>query len=170
MGPPFGLEGFVKVRSLSGETAHLSALKSVCIKREDGAKLIFEKVLPIEKTMCSGEFFLIKFLGIDSPEAAAELRGAKLMADRSQAAPLREGEFYVEDLKGLTVIAANFADSENEEVLGSITDIIEGGGGELVELKLLSGETKLVPFRKEFIADINIESGRMILREKWILE
>ena len=168
VGPPFGIKGFVKVRSLSGETAHLLTLESVCLKQSEDGKVFTEKVYPIEETMISGEFLLVKFHGVDSPEAAAALKGARLFVDRSQAAPLKEGEFYVEDLKGLKVIAES--PLEVEEILGHITDIFEGGGGELAEIRLLSGEIKLVPFRKEFIGDISIEKGRLILLERWILE
>jgi 16S rRNA processing protein RimM len=109
----------------------------------------------------------MKFQGMDTPEAVGALKGAKLMADRSQAVPLKEGEFYVEDLKGLAVIAA---DSPSDEALGHITDILEGGNGELAELRLLSGELRLVPFRNEFFGDISIEKGRVVLLERWILE
>ena len=161
LGPPFGLKGYIKVRSLSGENDHLKALKSVCLKQGEN-----EKVFIIEDSTFSGEFLLMKFQGIDSPEAANELKGSRLMVNRSEAAPLKEGEFYVEDLKGLAIID----NSESGEVLGHIIDIVEGGGGELAELRLLTGEIKLVPFRKEFIGDINIEDGKLILLEKWILE
>ena len=166
VGPPFGVKGFVKVRSLSGETAHLRALKSVRLKQGEE-----ERVFSVEETTLSGDILLMKFHGINSPEAASALKGARLFVDRSQAAPLNEGEFYVEDLKGLQVIATSPESSlEAGEVLGHITDILEGGGGELAEIRLLSGEIKLVPFRKEFIGDISMEKGLVILLERWILE
>jgi len=83
----------------------------------------------------------------------------------------------VEDLKGLAVIAAipgspsDIVNASGDgELIGHITDILEGGNGELAELRLLSGELKLVPFRNEFFGDISIEKGRVVLRERWILE
>jgi 16S rRNA processing protein RimM len=106
----------------------------------------------------------MKFKGIDSPEAAKLLSGAEIVADRAHAAPLKPGEFYIEDLKGLEVA------DETGEILGTIADIVEGGGGELAELKLNTGETKLVPFRNEFFGKISLEDNRAILLEKWILE
>jgi 16S rRNA processing protein RimM len=162
VGPPFGLKGFVKVKSLSGETAHLLKLKSVLLWQPGGERLWeVEESAPINTPASS---LLMKFRGIDTPEAARALRGAELITSRAHAAPLGEGEFYVEDLKGLGIF------SKSGERLGEIAAILEGGGGSLVELRLPSGETRLVPFRNEFFGDIDLPGGRVILLQNWILE
>jgi len=70
----------------------------------------------------------------------------------------------VEDLKGLEVI-----DGEGK-ALGHIVDLIEGGGGNLAEVKLLSGARRLAPFRKEFFGDVSLEEGKIVLLESWVLE
>ena len=159
VGSPFGVKGFVKVRPLSGEIEHLLKLESVVIS-QDGK----ERLLQIEEASPSHPGVIMRFAGIDSPEAAKTLNGAQLLAGREQAAPLRDGEFYIEDLKGLPI------NTENGEIIGHITDIIEGGGGELAEIKLSNGEKRLVPFRNEFFSEICPEKGRIILQNLWILE
>jgi 16S rRNA processing protein RimM len=160
IGAPFGLKGFVKVRPCSGEIDHLLALESARV-RQNGA----ERVLRIAEITPSPPMVLIRFAGIDSPEAAKALHGAELLVDRERASPLKDDEFYVEDLRGLVVAAA-----DNGEILGSITGIVEGGGGYLAEIKLAAGGVKLVPFRKEFFAQISPEQGRATLLCRWILE
>ena len=110
------------------------------------------------------ETALIRFAGIDNPEKAALLNGAEIIAPRENAAPLKDGEYYVEDLKGLEVI-----DREGK-ALGHIVDLMEGGGGNLAEVKLLSGARRLAPFRNEFFGDVNFEKGQIALLESWILE
>ena len=161
IGSPFGVKGFVKVRSLSGEIDHLLNLQSVVVNK-DGK----EQLHHIEEGAPAGTpgSVLIRFKGIDSPEAAKTLNGAQLLVSRDQAAPLGDGEFYIEDLKGLPVL------SEDGETIGIITDIIEGGGGELAEIKLTNGEKRLVPYRDEFFKDTSLEKGRAILQDLWILE
>ena len=159
VGSPFGVKGFVKVRPLSGEVDHFLKLQSVQTSK-DGK----ERLLQIEEINPSPPNVLIRFKGIDTPEAAKTLNGTQLLADRSQAAPLTEGEFYIEDLKGLPVV------SGSGEEIGVITDIIEGGGGELMEIKLTNGETRLVPLRKEFFPEISPENGKVVLDNLWILE
>jgi 16S rRNA processing protein RimM len=158
-GAPFGLKGFLKVHPCSGEIDHLLKLQSVVVSK-DGR----ERLLQIEETSPAPPSVLMRFAGIDSPEAAKTLNGARLLAGREQAAPLGEGEFYIEDLKGLAVTTGN------SETIGHITDIIEGGGGELAEIELSGGEKRLVPFRREFFSEICPEKGRLILQNLWILE
>jgi ribosomal 30S subunit maturation factor RimM len=47
---------------------------------------------------------------------------------------------------------------------------VEGGGGELAEIKLSLGESRLVPFRQEFFGAISPEKGYVVLKNLWILE
>ena len=159
IGAPFGIKGFVKVRPLSGEIEHLLKLESVVVCK-DGK----ERLLDIEEAAPALPGVVIKFAGINNPDEAKALNGAQLIAGREQAAPLTDGEFYIEDLKGLPVTTGN------GETIGHITDIIEGGGGELAEIRLSDGEKRLVPFRHEFFSEISPEKGRLILQNLWILE
>jgi 16S rRNA processing protein RimM len=163
VGAPFGLKGFVKIQYFSGEIEHLKGLSEFTLRQGDNEKVLAAEAVEVQSD--PSRTILIKFAGIDSPEEAKILTGAKLIADRAHAAPLRPGEFYVEDLKGLELTAA-----DNGEVLGRITDVVEGGGGELAEVRLNSGESRMVPFRKEFFGEINLETGKAALLERWILE
>ena len=61
VGAPFGLKGFVKVKSLSGETEHLLRLKSVTLRR-DGK----ERVINIEESSAVPPAMVMRFAGFDS--------------------------------------------------------------------------------------------------------
>ena len=159
VGIPFGLEGFVKVKPLSGETDHFRHLEKVTLLLNEK-----EKTCEIAEIVLRKESLLIRFTGINNPEAAEVLGGARIIAGREYAAPLKKGEYYIEDLKGFDVITGE------GEILGHITDILEGGGGQLAEIELLSGEIRLVPYRKEFFGEPNIEKSRIELLKRWILE
>ena len=159
MGSPFGLKGFVKVRPFSGETCHFSHLQEVTLKQ--GTK---SETRSVAETITQGETLLIRFVGIDTPEAAALLKRAEIIVGREFAAPLKEGEFYVEDLKGLEVVGGG------GECLGHISNVLEGGGGYLAEVRLNSGGTAFAPFRKEFFGEVNLELCKIVLLEPWILE
>jgi 16S rRNA processing protein RimM len=160
VGAPFGLKGFVKVKPFSGEIDHLLKLKSVTLRQGEQ-----ERVFGIEESAAIPPALAIRFAGFHTPEAVRTLKGAELMVERKDAAPLQTGEFYIEDIKGLSVLLADGA-----EPLGHIIGIIEGGGGDLAELRLQNGETKLVPFRKEFFTNIDLEKKQLILHNHWVLE
>ncbi|MDR1212357.1 MAG: ribosome maturation factor RimM [Spirochaetaceae bacterium] len=168
VGQPHGLEGFVKIRSASGEWEHLLSLKEILLRGKTG-----EKTCIIEEIRGNSGHILMKFRGIETPEAARALSGAVLITGRDRAAPLAKNEYYIEDLKGLGVVSSGARDalsSPEPAVLGTVSDVIEGGGGWLVEVKLLSGETHLVPFRKEFFGDVDSENRTIPLLSEWILE
>jgi 16S rRNA processing protein RimM len=179
VGAPFGVKGFVKVRPFSGEIDHLLKLTRVTL-RQDGT----EKTIDIEASIPILPKMAVKFVGIDSPEAARPLGGAELITGREQASPLKPGEFYIEDLRGLAVRALDpgagstaactgkngSPGGQTGEILGHITDVVEGGGGDLVEIRLSTGEFKFVPFRNEFFAPVDLRSGQVILLTRWILE
>jgi len=164
-GAPYGLNGFIKVKPLSGEVDHMLKLRSVLL-RQDGK----ERLLDIAESAAAGDTLLMRFAGYDNPETAKALRGAELLVGRESAAPLRPGEYYVEDLKGLAVHAADESAAAHTEALGHITAIIEGGGGDLMEIRLTNGQLKLVPFIKEFIAGVDLEKGNVTLKNLWVLE
>jgi 16S rRNA processing protein RimM len=166
IGQPFGVEGFVRVISLSGEIEHLCSLSTAVLRDKNG-----EKSYEIETLRQNGKLLLVRFKGIGTPEAVKKLSGAELLVSREQAAPLGEGEFYIEDLKGLNLVPGiAFPPLIAGQPLGIITGIIEGGGGMLVEARLNSGETKLIPFRKEFIGEISLEHRTAELLCPWILD
>ncbi|MDR3301962.1 MAG: ribosome maturation factor RimM [Spirochaetaceae bacterium] len=160
VGQPFGVEGFQKLSSLSGEFAHLLQLSSVLIRCAGCADKRYE----IASFKQHGGALLVKFKGIDTPEDAKKLRGAALVVERKDAVPLTEGEFYIEELKGIPVT------DESGGVQGEISDIIEGGGGFLAEIRLPDGEKRLVPFRNEFFGEVSAEKKTAILLNTWILE
>ncbi|MCL1928547.1 MAG: ribosome maturation factor RimM [Treponema sp.] len=156
LGSPFGLTGRVKIESLSGEKNHLLELQKVTLRKEG-----LEKEYIVEEVFAFPLSFKLK--GINTPEAAKTLRSAEILFSRDHAAPLNEGEFYIEDLRGLDVIAES-------NIVGIISDVIEGGGGFLAEVLLGSGEKKLVPFRNEFFGKIDLVAGTAELVNVWILE
>lgn len=152
-----GVRGFVKIVTFSGETEHVFKLKKVMLK-SDG----LEQEYLVEEVQPLGDSVILKFATVDSPENAKALAGMDIMVPRDKAAPLKKGEYYHADLYGCEL-------TFDGEKLGRVNSIVEGGGGELFEVVLNSGETVLVPFRDEFIGDISVEKKLIELRNRWIL-
>jgi 16S rRNA processing protein RimM len=182
VGQPFGIEGFAKLKSLSGECSHLLGLSRVVLRNGTGEKeYCIEAMKQGGSVPGSAPLLFVKFSGIDSPEDVKKLVGCELLVTRAAAAPLEDGEFYISDLKGLKVYCPtseatgeSAASGEYPHYIGEITDIIEGGGGLLAEIRLFAdgseGRVCLVPFRAEFFGDVSVQQGSALLLKSWILE
>ena len=158
---PHGVKGFVRLESASGETEHIEALSSVYLRLAKEGGSVFE--CQIEETAGSPAAFLVKFAGIDTPEEAARLAGAEVLVPRDKACPLAEGEFYVADLCQCVLV-------HEGEPVGGIKDVTEGGGGFLLEIELNCGGVRLVPFRNEFVGEVDIAKKTVELIHAWVLD
>lgn len=148
-----GVLGWLKVRSYSEESGHLVALHEALFRK--GAA---ERRLPVEAVRAMPGGALLKLRGMDTPERARGLVGHELWVPRPQAAPLREGEYYVADLVGCGVWFG-------EEEIGSVRSVWDGGPSQLLEVVDRKGTTHLVPFEDHFVGDVDIGKGRIFLRE-----
>ena len=55
--------------------------------------------------------------------------------------------------------------------MGNITDVVEGGGGFLLEVsEAATGKSVYIPFRSEFIGAVDIQRKQVELMHRWILE
>jgi len=168
---PHGLSGEFKFESASGEYAHFADMTEVTLKGKTD-----EKVYAIESIDVKAVIPTMKLAGVDSPEQAKLLTGCHIIVPRDKACPLREGEYYVEDLKNCALV---YSPERGESVeAGIITGVLEGGADDLLEV-LISGcssggaqsrRTCLVPFNKEFIGVVDIAHRQVELRHLWILE
>lgn len=153
----FGLDGSVKIHSFSGETAHFLRLDRVEVRHGSGAT-----TLSVERVRCSGNTPIVKFRGIDTPEAAKALRGAELWVERTSAAPLAADEFYVADLVALEL-------HYRGAPVGTVAGVVDGPDGALLEVES-DRERVLVPFREPFIGTVDVSGGTIELLVDWILE
>jgi 16S rRNA processing protein RimM len=98
---------------------------------------------------------LVKFAGIDTPEALQDLWNWTIEIPESEARALEAGEYFLHDLIGLRLI-----DRQGRE-RGVVTDAYEGGGGVLLHVKPASGRAFDVPFAAEICTDIDLERKTM---------
>ncbi len=167
---PFGLDGFVKVESCSGEFEHFLDFEKVFLKflskspKKQLLKGRQDDWFEVEEVRLRSMDALMKFKGIDTPEDAKTLTGAEMFIPRDKASPLEEGDLYVKDLCNCVLV-------HKDTEIGKITSVTEGGGAYLLEIsEAATGKTLLVPFNKEFIGEINMENKTVELMHLWILE
>ena len=80
-----------------------------------------------------------------------------LTVDRSEAAPLNEGEYYTFDIIGLTV----FDMSGNE--LGTVENVLRTGSNDVYQARRTDGGELLIPALKAVVKEIDVPGGRMVV-------
>lgn len=163
----FGVDGFVKVESFSGEYEHFLKFTQVFLsipERKIKNKRAKEVRFEVEEVKIRKNDALLKLKGIDNPEAAKLLTGSEVFIPRDMASPLKKGEVYVYDLCNCHLVYEG-------KPIGKITSVVEGGGGYLLEISEAAAEKVVyVPFNKEFIGKIDLKNKTVELMHLWILE
>ena len=153
-----GIRGYLKVMSFSGETDHFFKLERITLKSKDSSRS-FE----VEAVKQNGNQLLMKLKGIDTPEQGKLYSRWEIWVPRELASSLEDNEFYHADLIGCKLMLKG-------ESIGTVNSIMDGGGDELLEIKLNDGQMKLIPFNAVFIGPIDIEKKEIELLEGWILD
>ncbi len=152
-----GVNGFVKILSFSGQTEHFLKLKEFVL-RKDGK----EKVLAVESIKASGSTVYAKLKGIDSPEIGKTYSGWEIWVPEVFAASLNAGEYYIKDLNGCNIVNSG-------NVIGTIIGISENSINDLLEVKTENG-IFIIPFKNEYIGEVNISLKSVELTALWLLE
>ena len=121
----------------------------------------------IEKSVLSGSVqkdkVLLTIEGVDTVEAAILLKNTVIYANRDDI-PIKEGSYLIADLIGLDVI-----DAVSGRVYGKLTDVIQGGSGDIYDIKTEKGSA-LMPAVKEFVKEIRLNEGIFVTPIKGIFD
>jgi 16S rRNA processing protein RimM len=158
LGSSFGVEGFLKVISFSGEWDHFLDLDTVILKNGPG-----REVMAVDSIRRKGGTLQIRLKGINSPEAARRYTGWDIYVPRENAAPLKEGEYYHADLCRCRLFCG-------DREIGPVQAVVEGGNGDLLEVRINGGTVRYIPFIPEYIGNVDIENRAVELLREGILE
>lgn len=103
--------------------------------------------------------FVMKFAGIDSIEDAEKIIGAELRIPESEIPAAEEGSFYTFHLRGCRVYA-NGSDAGRDEYIGDVTDVVDGGGTQLLQVGSGKNET-LIPFAESIVKKVDLAARRI---------
>lgn len=155
---PFGIAGEVKIHPHNEDCSYLGKLKEVILCAKDGT----EQLLTIQSFRMMGSQPIMKFVGFDDPETARALNGQHLMVERSKAAPLKKGQFYVNDLIGCSMM-------HDGKLIAEVVSSIDGAQAVLLEVRTAEDQLYMVPYLKEYIGDVDLENRTIELKTPWIL-
>lgn len=145
-----GIKGDVLLRTFTAEPEDIA--KYVLTDANGGRPLQLKVRRITEKGM------IAHISGVDDRNAAEVLKGAELWVDRSNLPAVDEDEFYYVDLIGLAAVDLD------GEAFGEVIQVANYGAGDLLEIMLKSsGKTEFVPFNIEFIPEVDIAGGRVVV-------
>lgn len=150
---PHGIHGEASVELWTDSAERFDELADVTLVSPDSSQL---RAAAIKSVRAHGGRALVRIAGIDSPEAVVELRNWTIEIDERDARSLDEGEYFIHDLVGLTLVDA--AGTER----GVVEEAVEGGGGLLLEVKRKDGSGFDVPFAASICTRIDM-AARTIL-------
>ena len=144
-----GVRGEVKVFPTTDDAKRFKTLKKVILDGREPLELSIEQVKFFKNMV------ILKFKGYDNINDVETWRQRDLMITRDQAVELKEDEYFITDLIGLTVV------NEEEAVLGRVKDVLETGANDVYVVELTGGKELLLPAIKDCILNVDLEGGRM---------
>ena len=161
---PQGIKGEVKVLATTSDLDKFKNLKSIILQIDEEAKdEDIEKAKDIKSitgVKYLKDFVILKLENIDKVEDAEKLRNLSIYIKREDSGDLKTNEYFVADLKELTVV-----DYDNDKEIGIVADILETKNQNILVVKKDKNAKKeiLIPLVDEFIKKIDLDNKRIIV-------
>lgn len=152
----YGLKGWVKVLPFQDGEALLDSKNWFHLTR-DGEPQAME----MECAKFHGKGIVAKLKGIDTPEAAAALKGAVGLL-REDFPELEDDEVYWVD-----VIGAKVVNTKGEEI-GTVRSITDNGAHDVLEVNGVKGKLILIPLVPEYVELVDMENKEVTV--DWSLD
>ena len=146
-----GVRGEVKAEVWMDAPEEMTRLKTLYL--EAGKTPLAVQSARVQKNMV-----ILKLEGYDTPEQGSLLRQKTLYARREDI-PLREGEHFLQDLLGLTVV-----DADDGHIYGKLVDYSETGANRVYHIRFADEKVRLIPAIPQVVIATLPEEGRMVIR------
>ncbi len=153
IGAPFGVRGQVKVKSFTDRPDHIARHVRTLLIGEERTAYTLRRLIVHKPGLLIAEL-----QGVTTRDAAEELRGADIYIRAAEAAPLAADEYFLHDLVGLE------AYTTEGELIGKVRAVLETGASEVLEIARKGQSDALVPMVNDFIAELDIAGGRVVIR------
>lgn len=146
-----GLRGEVRVVVIGDDPARLAPGRELWFERGSEAP----RLLRVASCRAQPPRLLVKFEGIETPEAAEPLAGGDLSV-RFDPSLLSSGEFYAHQLEGLDVVTLD------ARRVGRVAGVLFAPGRQLLEVREEGRPgTRLVPFHGDIVKAVDL-AGRVV--------
>ena len=128
----------------SGQADRWEQLSTILVENP-GAEHVSHKV---ESARSYKDRLVLKLEGFETAGQAAELKGRMILVRPDQVPVLPAGEYYLESLVGLMV-------HEGDEMLGTVTDVLESSGTHVLVIHDDAGRELMVPLVREIVKEVD---------------
>ncbi|MDA0351612.1 MAG: ribosome maturation factor RimM [Chloroflexi bacterium] len=144
----WGLKGHVRVTPFTSNDARFVT----------GARLIVAGQPRVALEVISPQGYpMIRFVGFESRTAAEALRGAVIEIEADELPALPEGDYYVDDLRGLTVVT-----TDGTEV-GTLADVLTTGANDVYLVRRPGQKDALIPAIKDVVLSVDLAAKQMVI-------
>lgn len=145
-----GVRGEMKVFPLTDDVKRFK--KGVCLILDTGKEKI---EVEIDGVKFFKQYVILKFKGYDSINDIEKFVKKNLYVTRENAVKCKKDEYFIADLIGIEVCA------EDEEIIGTITDVMQTGANDVYVVEMTDGKEVLLPAIKECILRVDMEQKVM---------
>jgi 16S rRNA processing protein RimM len=150
VGAPYGVRGWVKLRSHTDPPERLLEHRSLMLGR-DGAWQSYR----IEASGRSGGALTVKLAGVEDRDQAQVLRGAQICVPRSELPPRDDRDFYRADLIGCEVVNLEGTG------LGRVQNFMETPAQVLMVVR--GAKDVLIPAVPQYLRRVDLQARRVVV-------
>jgi len=155
-----GIQGEIAVRTFDPQSRVLEEVSRLVLQLRSGE----ERAASIESARRGPDATLLVLAGVRSRAEADALRGATVRVHRTDLPLPAEGEWFQGDLVGLEAYTPEGAP------LGRVTAVWNTGPVPNLVVEDDSGHELLVPFVDDFVPEVDLEHGRLVVRPPEMVE
>ena len=141
-----GNRGDVKVFPTTEDPKRVKGMKEIIL--DTGNE---KKVMEVASARFFKNMVILKFKGIDSINDIEKYKGRDLLVTRENAIPLEEGEYYIADILGATVV------TEDGEKFGVLKDVLTTGANDVYVVEH-EGKEVLLPVIPDCVLSRNMDT------------
>lgn len=149
-GRPHGVRGEVRLQSFTEDPSAIAGYSPFA--NADGSRLF-----ALDSCRPQGDFFVAGVKGISDRTGAESLTNIELYVPRDRLAAPDEDEYFLADLVGCAAVTADGT------LYGTVTGVANYGAGDILDIRLESGDSTMLPFRKVFVPEVDIRARRIVV-------
>ena len=148
----FGVKGEVKIHSYSRSLEEFEELESALVGKSEKSVV----GMTIEHVTARGNDIYIKFQDVSDRNASELLIGHFLFVEETKRKRLEPGEFFVDDVIGVTVFDLH------KKRLGVLIDVVQYAAQDMYIVKTGGGDV-MVPAVRSIVREVDVKRRTMII-------